>query len=313
MKEAEQHATPAGPLQLLRLLVLSMRPPQWTKNLLVYAAFFFTLNDHWTFDQPGEAGLLLARATAALLVFTAVSGATYLLNDLADLDRDRLHPRKRCRPLASGALPAPLGAGAAAILGIGGLAGAFALSTQLGIVALAYALLQAAYTLQLKHLVIIDVMALGAGFVLRAVAGAVAIDVPISPWLYACTALGSLFIGFGKRRNELDTLGGESMGTRSSLAQYTIPLLDQLTTIVATATLVAYTLYTVTAEGMPDNNAMLLTVPFVGYGLFRYLFLIHGRNVGESPEEILLTDRPLQATIVLWVASAVVVLLAFRA
>jgi 4-hydroxybenzoate polyprenyltransferase len=164
----------------------------------------------------------------------------------------------------------------------------------------------------LKQLVILDVMGLGAGFLLRAIAGAVVIDVPISPWLYACTALASLFIGFGKRRNEMSLLGGQSAETRSSLSQYTIPLLDQLITIVATATLVAYTLYTATAEGLPENNSMLLTVPFVGYGLFRYLFLIQSLNLGESPEEILLADRPLQAAILLWVVASVAVLLVYR-
>ena len=296
----------------MRLVLRSIRPKQWPKNLLVYAAFFFTLNDQWTFDQPGDAGVLLARATGAFVVFSALAGATYLLNDLADIDRDRLHPRKRFRPLASGALPMPVAMAAVAVLGGGGLAGGFALSLQLGVVAVAYVLLQGAYSSWLKHLVILDVMGLGTGFLLRAIAGAVVIDVPISPWLYACTALASLFIGFGKRRNEMALLGGQSTGTRSSLSQYTIPLLDQLITIVATATLVAYTLYTATAEGLPENNAMLLTVPFVGYGLFRYLFLIHGRNLGESPEEILLADRPLQAAILLWVVASVVVLLVYR-
>lgn len=312
MDETQQSQTSGGPLTLLRLVLRSIRPKQWPKNLLVYAAFFFTLNDQWTFDQPGDAGVLLARATGAFVVFSALAGATYLLNDLADIDRDRLHPRKRFRPLASGALPMPVAMAAVAVLGGGGLAGGFALSLQLGVVAVAYVLLQGAYSSWLKHLVILDVMGLGTGFLLRAIAGAVVIDVPISPWLYACTALASLFIGFGKRRNEMALLGGQSTGTRSSLSQYTIPLLDQLITIVATATLVAYTLYTATAEGLPENNAMLLTVPFVGYGLFRYLFLIHGRNLGESPEEILLADRPLQAAILLWVVASVVVLLVYR-
>lgn len=299
---------------LLSSLLAATRPRQWAKNGIIYVAFIFTVNQSWDLGAPREVLDLLLTSTAAFLLFCLLSGATYLVNDLVDLEADRNHPRKRERAIASGHLPIGAAAGGAIVLGVAGVALAFLLRPLFGVVAVAYIALTAAYSLGLKRHALIDVMALSGGYILRAVAGAVAIAAPISPWLYVVTGLGALLIGFGKRRNELVLAGddGDAAGQRRVLRDYSVKVLDQLIAVVAPATLVAYILYSFSAPGLPDDHTMMLTIPFVAYGLFRYLYLVYHRNLGETPEEVLLTDKPLLVATGLWLAAALAILAVFR-
>jgi 4-hydroxybenzoate polyprenyltransferase len=281
-------------------LLRTMRPRQWTKNGVVLIGLVFA-------RELGDANQV-RRALVAMALFCAFSGAVYLFNDLADVNKDRLHPTKRRRPLPSGQLSPVVAAVAGVTLIVGGLGAAAALSPAFAAVAAGYLLLQAAYVAFLKHVVILDVLALAGGFVLRAVAGAVAVAVPISPWLYVCTMLLALFLALGKRRQELTLLSTAAAGHRPALEQYTLGLLDQLLQVVTTSLLVAYMLYTFFAENLPRNQSMMLTIPFVLYGVFRYLYLVHVRGEGGSPEEVLLRDRPIGACVLLWGASAVLIL-----
>jgi 4-hydroxybenzoate polyprenyltransferase len=312
MEGSKNQSTVLGLLSISRALLLSARPKQWTKNLIIFFALFFTVNERWDLGDPGVALSMLGKTTLAFGLFSALSGAVYLVNDIFDVENDRRHPRKRHRPIASGELPIPVGwAGAAGLMALSiGLS--FVLERHFGWVALGYLALMLAYSLVLKRIVLLDVFTISGGFVLRAVAGAAVLQVPISPWLYICTGLGALMIALSKRRSEL-ALGGDDAGRqRDTLDKYTTSLLDQFIAIVAPSTLLAYTLYTFTAPNLPENHAMMLTIPFVVYGLFRYVFLVHARDLGESPEDILITDVPLIVSIALWLATAATVLLVFR-
>jgi 4-hydroxybenzoate polyprenyltransferase len=285
---------------MLKGLLITARPRQWPKNVFVFAALVFV----------GELTdlNLFARTTAAFVLFCAISSAVYFVNDLADIEKDRRHPRKRHRPLPSGELaPTTAIITAVALVAIT-LPLAFALNLGFGLTILAYFSLNLAYSFYLKHLVIIDVMSVAAGFVLRAVAGALVIQVPISPWLYVCTTLLALFISFSKRRHELLLLEGNATQHRQILEDYSIHLLDELNAIVASTTIIAYSLYTFSAPNLPANHSMMLTIPFVLYGIFRYLYLIHHKNEGGTPEEMLLKDRPFLVNIILWGVAVVVVL-----
>lgn len=297
-------------------LVRALRPKQWAKNILVFLPFAFSVHERWSPSEPGVAAILLGKAALAFLLFCLLSSAVYLVNDAVDAPRDRLHPRKRLRPIASGALPLGMAWTTAGVLALAGLAGSFALGAWLGAVAVLYLASTSAYTFVLKRMVILDVMALSVGYILRAVAGAVAVQAPISPWLYVVTGLGALLIGIGKRRNELALASthnpAQASAQRPVLQDYSLPLLDQLLAMVAPSTLMAYTLYTFTAPNLPKNHAMMLTIPFVLFGLFRYLYLVHARNLGEAPEDVLLTDKPILAAVALWLTTAVVVLLLLR-
>lgn len=282
-------------------LLISLRPGQWTKNLLVFAALIFAEK---LFDVSS-----VVAALEAFVVFCALSGAVYLLNDVMDRESDRRHPLKGRRPIAAGALSVPVAMSAAAVLGATAIAGAFALTWQLGIVASAYVALQALYSGPLKHIVIIDVLTLAIGFVLRAVAGAVAIDVDISHWLFVCTILLALFIALAKRRHELVLLGDDATSHRPILGEYSPYLLDQMIAVVAASTLIAYIFYTVNAETVEKFGTQWLglTVPFPLYGIFRYLYLVHRREGGGSPSDMLLNDRPLLACVTLWVVAVVLI------
>jgi 4-hydroxybenzoate polyprenyltransferase len=296
---------------LLRYLIQTMRPKQWTKNGLVFIGFVFTLNQYWKPFTPTMWDWL-ARTVAGFAALCAVSSAIYILNDVLDIENDRAHPTKRNRPLPSGLLkPSTALAAMVALLAVA-LPVAFLLAPLFGLVAAAYYLMMVAYSLWLKHMVLIDIFTIAAGFVLRAVAGAFIIDVPISPWLYVVTLLGALFIGFGKRRHELILLSNGAAGHRQILAEYSPELLEQIISIVISSTIMAYSLYTFSADNLPKNHAMMLTIPFALYGAFRYLYLIHLRNEGGSPEEMLLKDRPMLIDIALWGISAMAVLYAFR-
>jgi 4-hydroxybenzoate polyprenyltransferase len=279
---------------VLRDLLRSLRPQQWTKNLLVFAGLIFSQSLH----RPTA----VARAGAAFLIFCALSGSMYLVNDVLDAERDRLHPQKRHRPVASGRLRPGLALTIAAVLGAGAGLAAFAVSPRLGGVAVAYVLLLGGYSLGLKHLVIIDALMIAAGFVLRALGGVVAVDTDFSHWLLLCTILLALFLTFGKRRQELLALEDSAVNHRPILDEYPAQLLDQMIAVVTAATLMAYALYTIS----PETSAKLgttqlpLTIPFVLYGLFRYLYLLYRHDLGGNPSEHLLTDRALLLDVALW-------------
>jgi 4-hydroxybenzoate polyprenyltransferase len=283
-----------------RALLASLRPRQWTKNAVVFAALVFA-DDLFHLRS-------LAIAALAALCFCLVSSATYLVNDLQDIESDRLHPTKRFRPIPAGQVSPHTAWATIAILLALSVPVAFAIRPAFaGIIAI-YLLLMTAYTFFLKHMVIVDVFAISGGFVLRAAGGAVALSVPISPWLYVCTILLSLFIGFGKRRHELLLLEHAAGSHRRNLDEYSALLLDHFIQITAAATVMAYSLYTFVAPNLPASHAMMLTIPFVLYATFRYLFLLHRRDGGGSPEQLLLTDRPLLTSIALWGLACVAIL-----
>lgn len=286
---------PSLPLDLLR----AMRPKQWIKNTFVFAALIFAAK--WTHPD------LVLKTLGAFLLFGALTSGIYLLNDAADVEADRLHPVKRNRPIAAGRIPVSTAVAMAAVLLIVSLALGLLLSAPFALVAAGYVVLMIGYTFYLKHLVIIDVFAIAGGFVLRAAAGAAVIGVQISPWLYLCTILLSLFLGFGKRRHELLLLDDGAGGHRRNLEEYTGPFLDDLINIVAGATIICYALYTFFASTVPHNHAMMVTIPFVLYGIFRYLLLIHRRDIAGAPEEALWKDVPLLADLVLWALAAAIV------
>jgi 4-hydroxybenzoate polyprenyltransferase len=265
------------------LVVVAMRPRQWLKNLFVLAPVFFT----------GAAGNLhlLGKEVVAALCFCGLSGGIYLLNDLCDRRRDALHPVKRRRPIASGALPVPVAAAAALLLLGSCLLWAALLSPAFLVVAAAYVVLMFGYSMGLKNVVLADVLGIAAGFVLRAIGGGVVIDVPISQWLFVCTALVTVFMGLGKRRHELSQLGGAAAGHRPVLHKYNEALLDQLISITTTATLVSYLMYCILSDTGAKHGGLLLTAPFVAYGLFRYLYCIYRKGKGGSPDEVLFKDK----------------------
>jgi 4-hydroxybenzoate polyprenyltransferase len=244
----------------------------------------------------------LGAATATFMIFCALSGAVYLFNDVADRAADQWHPLKRERPIASGALSTSLAVGVGLALGVGAVTAAVVIQPLLGAVAAAYFLLLFAYSFVLKHVVILDALTISAGFVLRAVAGAVAVDVPISHWLLICTTLLALFLSFSKRRHELTLLADGAIEHRRILTEYSPYLLDQMIAVVTASTLVAYTLYATSTETAQrlGTSWLGLTIPFVLYGIFRYLYLVHQKKAGGSPTTLLVTDGPLLVCVALW-------------
>jgi len=291
----------SGPLGTLVAVVQTMRPRQWIKNLVVFAALLFSRS----LTDP-DARL---HAILGFLLFCATSGAVYIVNDLFDAERDRKHPAKARRPIASGALPTVPAMAAAAILLSFSLMAGFALSPPFGAILLIYAALNLVYSFWLKEVVIIDVMVIAAGFVLRAVGGGVVINVRISTWLIMCTILLSLFLAFCKRRQELETLE-DAHGHRSILKEYSVGFIDQMISVVTASTVVAYLFYTVSpeVEHRLGTGYLYLTVPFVLYGIFRYLYLVHQRGAGSSPTQALLTDRPLLVNVALWGITVIILL-----
>jgi 4-hydroxybenzoate polyprenyltransferase len=278
-------------------LLRALRPKQWTKNVLIFAGLFF---DGRILDPQK-----FTRAAAAFVIFCFVSSAIYLINDVVDADKDRLHPKKRERPIASGALDSRLAVLAAIILLGVCLPLAFVLHSSFGITCVIYVVVMLAYDFFLKHVVIVDVMTIAAGFVLRVFAGTTVVIVTrFSPWLYVCTTLGALFIAINKRRHELLLLAQDANDHRSSLQEYSVAFLDEMTSLVTATTLTSYSLYTFSAPNLPANHTMMLTIPFVIYGLFRYLYLIHAKSLGGNPEDIVLSDRPLLICFMLWSLAA---------
>ena len=295
-----------GRLTALNLL-LSLRPAQWTKNLLVFAGLLFgnASVGRGLFDGP-----TLGRATAAFAIFCGLSGVVYVVNDIMDRDADRRHPLKAQRPIASGALPVSAAIGSVVIIAAIALAGAAWVGRPLLIVAASYLALQLLYSAALKHLVIIDVLAISLGFVLRAVAGAVAVEVDISHWLLVCTTLLALFIALAKRRHEIVLLADEATTHRPILREYNPYLLDQMIGVVTASTLIAYIFYTISPETQEKFGTrwLELTIPFPLYGIFRYLYLVHRREGGGSPADLLLTDRPLLVCVALWALAVALIL-----
>jgi len=278
---------------MLKALIRAMRPRQWTKNGFIFFGLIF--DKQLFLLEP------FLRTLAGFFLFCLISSAVYLLNDIADIGADRLHPQKKLRPLASGELPVGVAQGAALILALTSLSLGYLLEPVFsGILAL-YFVINLLYSRWLKHVPIIDVLIVSSGFVLRVAAGVALITVErFSPWLYMLTILFSLYIGLGKRRAEMDLLAQEASAHRKVLDGYTIPLLDQYITIVSGMTIVAYSLYTFSAPNLPENHSMMLTIPFVVYGIFRYLQLIQTGHAAGAPDEVALKDRPLQATVLLW-------------
>jgi 4-hydroxybenzoate polyprenyltransferase len=272
------------------------RPKQWTKNGFVLAAVVFA-----------EKALVVSSVASALLAFIAfcaLSGAVYAANDVLDVEEDRKHPLKRRRPVASGEISPRSAIVFATVLTTAGLALGFSVHLGVGIAGLAYLALQAVYTPVLKHTAILDVMSISGGFVIRALAGVAAVGSPISPWLIVCTALLTLFLGFSKRRHELASLGDGATSHRKNLRDYSVPLLDEMMNIMISATIIAYVLYTFFEY---DNYYMMASIPFVVYGVFRYMLLVH-RNGGGNPDTLLLSDRPLQGALLLWLAVVMTVI-----
>ncbi len=282
-------------MRYLKALVREMRPKQWLKNGVIFAALVFD-------RQLGPSHLeAVLRTLAGFVVFCLLSGVVYIVNDIADIEADRQHPHKRKRPIASGELSVRSAIISSCLILAVITPVSIWLSPNFALVALAYFLLNLAYSRWLKHVVLIDVLAISLGFVLRVAAGVTLIQVTrFSPWLYICMTLGALFIGFGKRRAELVLLADDANSHRKVLDGYTLPFLDQCILIVSSTTIIAYSLYTFSAPNLPENHIMMLTVPFVLYGVFRYLYINQVDNQGGAPEDVILSDRPLQVTVLLW-------------
>jgi len=283
-------------------LIESLRPKQWTKNLLIFAGLLFSQK---LFDVP-----LLLKSAAAFFLFCLLSGSEYVVNDLKDVEQDRNHPIKSKRPIASGRLSISFAIVFVLIFMIGGIAAAFLLERGFGWIALSYTVLMLAYTFRLKHIVILDMIIIAMGFVLRAVAGAAAIGVTISSWLLVCTTFLALFLALSKRRHELILLGDDAESHRKILGEYSPYLLDQMVAVVTASTVMAYALYTMAPETVDKfgTRNLIFTLPFVLYGIFRYLYLVHQKNMGGSPEMILLKDRSMIINIFLYLAAAGLIL-----
>ena len=276
---------------MLRALLKTMRPRQWAKNVFLFAALVF---DGKLFHPTS-----FLHTLAGFGLFCLISSAVYIFNDLLDVEADRQHPEKKNRPIASGKLSVPVAVIAGAVLALVALAAGILLAWEFALTLLVYFALMLAYSKWLKHILILDVLILAAGFVLRVHAGTTLIVVErFSPWLYVLMTLLALYLGFGKRRAELTQLTEGANAHRKVLDGYTLPLLDQFITIVSGMTILAYSLYTFFR--LPDNHTLMLTIPFVVYAIFRYLYLIQVKNIGGEPEEILLSDRPFQISILLW-------------
>ncbi len=283
----------------LKQLFISIRPHQWTKNLLVLAALIFSER---LYHAPS---VLLAGG--AFVVFCVLSGAVYLVNDLFDLEGDRGHPVKRTRPLAAGLLSTSVAKAGALAFAVAGLGGSFAIGARFAAVAVVYFVSMMAYSLALKNVVVVDVLVVAMGFVLRALAGAVAIGVAFSHWLLICTLLFALFLALAKRRQELTLLAGRAAEHRRILGEYSPYLLDQMIAVVTASTVVSYALYTLAPETISrfGTDRLVWTLPFVLYGILRYLYLVHQKEEGGNPTEVLLNDRPILVTVALWAATVV--------
>ncbi len=285
-------------------LIKTMRPKQWVKNGAIFAALVF--------DEKLFVSNFFIQTLLGFFLLSLISGTVYVINDLLDVEKDRLHPKKKFRPIASGALNLQFAKIIAVVLPIIILPLSFWLSIPFGALVSLYLVIQLAYSFKLKHVVIIDVMMIAAGFVIRVAAGVVLVEVTrFSPWLYVVTTLLSLFMGFGKRRQELILAKNGVKNTREILEHYNMSYLDSMIMIVATSTVMAYSLYTFSAPNLPSNHWMMLTIPFVIYGIFRYMYTLLVLDSGGDPSDTLMEDHPLQLTVVLWGLSTIAILYFF--
>lgn len=289
----EEQRRPEG----IGALVEAWRPRQWPKNLVVFAALVFSAEQAWTLDSPGSFWPLFWRTAALAVLWCFVSSAVYLVNDVCDREADRLHPRKAARPIARGAVSPSLALVSAVLLAAAGVIGAAVLDLTAAAILAAYALAMAGYSLGLKAVPVLDILLLSAGVVARAVAGAAVIDVTISPWLYVCTSFGALFLGVSKRWAEHRQLGAAAPDHRQSLGEYSGPTLEHMLTMSGAGALLSYSLYTIEAPTVPENGAMALTLPFVVFGLFRYMLLITGRRAKDAPDQVLFTDSQIAISV----------------
>ena len=293
----------------LRALLVAMRPYQWPKNAIVFAAFAFSAGDAWRLGEAGEWWPLAWRSAALFTLWCLASSAIYLVNDVLDREADRLHPRKRLRPIAAGTLSPTIARSAAAVLLLVALPPALALNLGAGAILAGYSAVMLAYSFGLKRIAILDVLILCGGVVARAVSGALAIDVAISPWLYVCTSFAAFFIASSKRWAEYRQLGGDAAAHRPALAQYSGEILGQLVVISAATALLSYALYTIESDHVPRDGAMAVTIPFVAFALFRYLLLLNGPRAGDAPDRILFTDPQILVAVAGFVFVAMTVLL----
>ena len=298
-------ALAVSPLALLKAL----RPLQWVKNGLVFLPFVFAVDVAWSTDDLGPVPGLLLDLLLVALAFCALSSGVYLLNDLMDRDGDRRHPVKQHRPIASGKISVPVAGTVMVVLAAVGLAVMVLVEPLLGVAGGLYAVINISYSLGIKQVVLLDAFSVTSGYVIRAAAGAVAIDVTPSPWLYATTGAGALFIVLGRRFAEVRLAGDTAGDQRTVLKDYSGPFISQLLMLSAAAAWLSHTLYTVEATNLPDNNTMLFTLPFVTFGLFRYLFLLNNSEQAEAPEQLIIRDLPLVLSIIGWVAVSTLVLL----
>ena len=290
-------------------LLKALRPMQWVKNGLVFLPFVFAVDIAWSTDDLEPVPELLFKLVLVTLAFCALSSAIYLLNDMMDRSGDRLHPVKRNRPIASGKVSVPVAVAAIVVLAVAGLVVMILVEPLLGVAGGLYSVINIGYSFGLKQAVLLDAFAVTSGYVIRAAAGAVAIDVTPSPWLYVTTGAGALFIVLGRRFAEARLAGGTAEEQRTVLKDYSGPFINQLLMLSAAAAWLSYTLYTVEATNLPDNNTMLFTLPLVTFGLFRYLFLLNNSEHAEAPEQLIIQDLPLVLSIVCWIAVSTLVLL----
>lgn len=296
----------------LPITLHALRPHQWPKNLIVFAALAFSAGEAWHLSQPDTWWPLLWRSGGLFAVWCLVASAIYLVNDIIDREGDQLHPRKRLRPIASGAMSVRTAWTISIALLIVCLPIAVVLDRAAGAILGGYVLVNLSYSFGLKRVAILDIIILCSGVVARAVAGAAVIDVTISPWLYVCTSFGAFFFATSKRWAEYRQLGPEAASHRPSLEHYTGEVLNQLLTISAAAALLAYALYTIESERVPRNGAMAITLPFAAFALFRYLLLLNGRRSTDAPDQIVFTDPQIVAAVVGFLATAMTVLLVYQ-
>ena len=288
-------------MRQLRACLKTMRPKQWTKNGVIFAALVF--------DKKLFQWAYAWRTLVGFILFCLISGVVYTINDVVDLEKDRQHPKKRLRPLASGQLSPQFAIVFAVVIAAVSIVVGTLLDPAFALILVGYLVLQIAYSFALKDILLLDVMAIAAGFVLRVAAGVPLVNAErFSPWLFICMTLLALFLGLGKRRGELVLLGGEAANHRTSLQEYTLVFLDQLISIVTASMILAYALYTFSAPNLPNGHWMMLTIPFVIYCLFRYLYLIHVKGTTLAPDEVVLTDRPLQISFALWGLTAMAIM-----
>ena len=289
---------------MIRALIKAMRPKQWVKNVFIFAGLVF---DHQLSNLPA-----ILNTVSAFILFSLLASSVYLINDLSDVEADRAHPKKKDRPIASGALSVSAAWVASIVIILLVFPLAYLLSPSFALVCVLYFLLNLGYSNWLKHIVLLDVLILASFYVIRVVAGVTVIEVErFSPWLYQSTIFLALFLGIGKRRAELVLAENTGNNHRKVLDGYTLPFLDQLITIVLTITIISYSLYPFSAPNLPDNFVMMLTIPFVIYGIFRYLYLVQVKGHGEAPDEIVLSDKPFILNFLIWGVVLLVIIYSF--